>query len=170
MPSLWQPQTPSCYHASAATGTSCQQNFFPGSTDLHMHKSILLETPFRARTLERGEGGTDLAVSPIPTQSRKSLRNLIQLQRKEAQSAQQKSEEQGEFFLQILYNSGTYCCLVVCISKRIIAFLNVILALYPSLLHSHSCVTITTMNWGKKLKNLRVLLSTIMSNLLVKCY
>lgn len=122
MPSLWQPQTPSCYHAnaSAATGTSCQQNFFPGSTDLHMHKSILLETPFRARTLERGEGGTDLAVSPIPTQSRKSLRNLIQLQRKEAQSAQQKLEEQGKNFFY------RFCIIAVLIVIWWCAFLNVI--------------------------------------------
>lgn len=51
------------------------RNLFPGSTDLHTHKSILLETSFKARTAEGGEGRTELTVSPFPTEGWKALIN-----------------------------------------------------------------------------------------------
>lgn len=61
-----------------------QHHLFPGSTDLHTHEP---ETSLAAGKPGRGEGRTELTVSPFSTKGRKALISSTQLQRKEIQSA-----------------------------------------------------------------------------------
>lgn len=120
MPLLWQSSNSFLLPHQCSYRHLISAELLPGSADLRMHKSVLLQTSFRASIPEKGEGRTEFTVSPFPTKGRTARINSIQLQRKETQSTQQKLEEQQKNFFNdkfCLTAILIYCSLVVYISE-----------------------------------------------------